>query len=114
MLVGDNRVIPPMSVTAARFSLLFDVGHFPARDHLAVLADDASAREPGEAEEVSAIRRAVQDGHALYQADRYTSVARKLPGLLRLLIVHAVLLDYSSKVSHSSTRGPRVTVPFAT
>jgi tetratricopeptide (TPR) repeat protein len=32
---------------------------------------------------VSAIRRGVQDGHALYQADRYTSVARKLPDLLR-------------------------------
>ncbi|MGW1720783.1 helix-turn-helix domain-containing protein [Streptomyces sp. NPDC002156] len=39
--------------------------------------------EPGEAGEVSAIRQGVQDGHALYQADRYTSVARKLPGLLR-------------------------------
>ncbi|UIX33503.1 helix-turn-helix domain-containing protein [Streptomyces sp. GQFP] len=39
--------------------------------------------EPGDAGEVSAIRQGVQDGHALYQADRYTSVARKLPGLLR-------------------------------
>ena len=39
--------------------------------------------EPGEAEEPSSIRQRVQDGHALYQADRYTSVARKLPDLLR-------------------------------
>lgn len=39
--------------------------------------------EPGEAGELSAIRQGVQDGHALYQADRYTSVARKLPSLLR-------------------------------
>ncbi|NGO06745.1 helix-turn-helix transcriptional regulator [Streptomyces sp. HC44] len=43
----------------------------------------APLSEPGEAGEVSAIRQGVQDGHALYQADRYTSVARKLPGLLR-------------------------------
>ncbi|MFB6556294.1 helix-turn-helix domain-containing protein [Streptomyces sp. NPDC056405] len=39
-------------------------------------------RSLGEAEE-SVIRQGVQDGHALYQADRYTSVARKLPSLLR-------------------------------
>ncbi|MFD7020550.1 helix-turn-helix domain-containing protein [Streptomyces sp. NPDC059928] len=38
---------------------------------------------PNEAKEPSAIRQVVQDGHALYQADRYTSVARKLPDLLR-------------------------------
>lgn len=30
-----------------------------------------------------AIRRRVRDGHALYQADDYTAVARKLPDLLR-------------------------------
>ncbi|MFI9391726.1 helix-turn-helix domain-containing protein [Streptomyces bauhiniae] len=38
--------------------------------------------EPGEVEEPAAVRRRVQDGHALYQADRYDSVARRLPGLL--------------------------------
>ncbi|QFQ99917.1 helix-turn-helix transcriptional regulator [Streptomyces phaeolivaceus] len=43
----------------------------------------APLSEPGEAGELSGIRQGVQDGHALYQADRYTSVARKLPGLLR-------------------------------
>ncbi|WP_309031009.1 helix-turn-helix domain-containing protein [Streptomyces alfalfae] len=43
----------------------------------------APLSEPGEAGEPSVIRQGVQDGHALYQADRYTSVARKLPGLLR-------------------------------
>ena len=43
----------------------------------------ASLSEPGAAGELSAIRRSVQDGHALYQADRYTSVARMLPELLR-------------------------------
>lgn len=43
----------------------------------------APLAEPGEAENPSVIRQGVQDGHALYQADRYTSVARKLPSLLR-------------------------------
>ncbi|ASQ95532.1 helix-turn-helix transcriptional regulator [Streptomyces sp. 11-1-2] len=43
----------------------------------------APLSEPGEAEEPSSIRQRVQDGHALYQADRYTSVAQKLPDLLR-------------------------------
>ncbi|MEU5630944.1 helix-turn-helix domain-containing protein [Streptomyces rishiriensis] len=39
--------------------------------------------EPGEAEEPSAIRQGVQDSHALYQADRYGAVAKRLPSLLR-------------------------------
>ncbi|MGW0942379.1 helix-turn-helix domain-containing protein [Streptomyces sp. NPDC002623] len=40
--------------------------------------------EPGDApEEPSAIRRGVQDSHALYQADRYGAVAKRLPLLLR-------------------------------
>lgn len=43
----------------------------------------APLAEPGEAAQPSDVRQGVQDGHALYQADRYTSVARKLPGLLR-------------------------------
>lgn len=43
----------------------------------------APLSEPGEAAEPSSIRQRVQDSHALYQADRYTSVARKLPSLLR-------------------------------
>lgn len=43
----------------------------------------APLAEPGEAADPSVIRQGVQDGHALYQEDRYTSVARKLPALLR-------------------------------
>ncbi|MFD4553265.1 helix-turn-helix domain-containing protein [Streptomyces sp. NPDC058469] len=43
----------------------------------------ASLAEPAEAEDPSAIRQGVQDGHTLYQADQYTSVARALPKLLR-------------------------------
>ncbi|MFF5128254.1 helix-turn-helix domain-containing protein [Streptomyces syringium] len=38
---------------------------------------------PAEAAHLSALRREIADTHALYQADRYGSVARKLPGLLR-------------------------------
>lgn len=37
----------------------------------------------GPAEELSVMRREIEDGHALYQADQYGSVAKKLPGLLR-------------------------------
>ncbi|AIA03132.1 helix-turn-helix transcriptional regulator [Streptomyces noursei] len=39
--------------------------------------------EPAEAGSLSAMRHEIEDGHALYQADRYSSVAKKLPGLLR-------------------------------
>ncbi|MFB6571832.1 MULTISPECIES: helix-turn-helix transcriptional regulator [Streptomyces] len=39
--------------------------------------------EPAEAGSLSTMRREIEDGHALYQADRYSSVAKKLPGLLR-------------------------------
>jgi hypothetical protein len=43
-------VIAPVSVTAAGLSLFFDVPDLAAGRHLAVLADDASASEGGEAE----------------------------------------------------------------
>ena len=43
----------------------------------------APMTELNEAEEPSIIRQGVQDSHTLYQADKYTSVARRLPGLLR-------------------------------
>ncbi|MFF9477922.1 helix-turn-helix transcriptional regulator [Streptomyces sp. NPDC014733] len=39
--------------------------------------------EQAEAGALSTMRREIEDGHALYQADRYSSVAKKLPGLLR-------------------------------
>ncbi|WEH33910.1 helix-turn-helix transcriptional regulator [Streptomyces sp. AM 4-1-1] len=43
----------------------------------------APLSEPGEAREPRAVLQGVQVGHALYQADRYTSVARALPSLLQ-------------------------------
>lgn len=43
----------------------------------------APLSEHTEAAEPSAIREAVQDSHALYQADRYRAVAKRLPPLLR-------------------------------
>ncbi|AZS72328.1 transcriptional regulator [Streptomyces lydicus] len=43
----------------------------------------APLSEPGEAEAPSVVRQGVQDGHALYQADRYDAVAKRLPPLLR-------------------------------
>lgn len=39
--------------------------------------------DPGQAESLSQIRQRVEDGLALYEADRYDSVAQMLPGLLR-------------------------------
>ncbi|MBI0293233.1 helix-turn-helix transcriptional regulator [Streptomyces sp. PRKS01-29] len=39
--------------------------------------------EPGRAEDLSDLSRRIEDGHALYHADRYDSVARMLPRLLR-------------------------------
>ncbi|MFJ5678222.1 helix-turn-helix domain-containing protein [Streptomyces sp. NPDC093097] len=39
--------------------------------------------DPGEAGELSALRRGVQEGHALYWADQYGAVAKRLPALLR-------------------------------
>ncbi|WP_327702211.1 helix-turn-helix domain-containing protein [Streptomyces decoyicus] len=39
--------------------------------------------EPGAVEVPSVIRQGVQDSHALYQADRYGAVAKRLPSLLR-------------------------------
>jgi transcriptional regulator with XRE-family HTH domain len=43
----------------------------------------ATLTDPGEPADLSSLRRDVGDGHALYLADRYSSVAKKLPGLLR-------------------------------
>ncbi|MBB5120005.1 transcriptional regulator [Streptomyces eurocidicus] len=37
----------------------------------------------GEARELAELREGIADGHALYHADRYGSVAKRLPGLLR-------------------------------
>ncbi|MYU54104.1 MULTISPECIES: helix-turn-helix domain-containing protein [Streptomyces] len=43
----------------------------------------APLSDPGEAGELSELRRGVQEGHALYWADQYGAVAKRLPGLLR-------------------------------
>ncbi|MEU4898043.1 helix-turn-helix domain-containing protein [Streptomyces sp. NPDC021722] len=39
--------------------------------------------EPGRPQDLSDLSQRIEDGHALYHADRYDSVARKLPRLLR-------------------------------
>ncbi|MCC3776184.1 helix-turn-helix domain-containing protein [Streptomyces sp. UNOB3_S3] len=49
--------------------------------------------EPGEANELSVLRRDIADTHALFHADRYGSVARRLPGLLRSAEATASLLE---------------------
>ncbi|MFD9910073.1 helix-turn-helix transcriptional regulator [Streptomyces sp. NPDC059063] len=43
----------------------------------------APMTDRGEVEALSALRSATADAHALYWADRYDSVAKRLPGLLR-------------------------------
>jgi|ERR1700730_18194027 len=45
-----NRVVAPVSVTAAGLSLFFNVPDFAAGRYLAILADHAPAGEGGEAE----------------------------------------------------------------
>lgn len=67
------------------------VGDESNRQHLAELRSalmppvglTAPLTDLGEAWELSTLRRGVEDGHALYWSDRYGSVAKKLPGLLR-------------------------------
>ncbi|MFD8589105.1 helix-turn-helix domain-containing protein [Streptomyces sp. NPDC059637] len=39
--------------------------------------------EEAEPPDLTAVQREINDGHLLYQADRYDSVAKKLPGILR-------------------------------
>ncbi|MDF3291981.1 helix-turn-helix domain-containing protein [Streptomyces silvisoli] len=43
----------------------------------------APLSDPGEAGELNALRRGVQESHALYWADQYGAVAKRLPSLLR-------------------------------
>ncbi|WP_307843051.1 helix-turn-helix domain-containing protein [Streptomyces triculaminicus] len=43
----------------------------------------APLTDPGEASDLSLLQREIADGDALYQADRYGSVAKRLPWLLR-------------------------------
>ncbi|KPC62436.1 helix-turn-helix domain-containing protein [Streptomyces chattanoogensis] len=57
------------------------------------IALSAPLSEPVEAGELSSIRQGVQDGHALYQADRYGAVAKRLPSLLRTSEAAASALD---------------------
>ncbi|MFI1182701.1 helix-turn-helix transcriptional regulator [Streptomyces sp. NPDC020799] len=44
---------------------------------------DAALCDHGEGRALPELRAHIEDGHALYHADRYGAVARKLPGLLR-------------------------------
>jgi transcriptional regulator with XRE-family HTH domain len=56
----------------------------------------------GEAPELGSLRRGIEDGHALYWADRYGSVAKKLPGLLRGTEAAVAALDGEEK-QHAMT-----------
>lgn len=47
----------------------------------------------GEAGNLSTLRADIKDGHALYHADRYGSVAKKLPALLRSTEASVMLLE---------------------
>ncbi|MFF3122889.1 helix-turn-helix domain-containing protein [Streptomyces sp. NPDC057908] len=49
--------------------------------------------EPEGAVGLASIRRDIDDSHALYQADRYDSVAKRLPGILRAAEAAVVLSD---------------------
>lgn len=57
----------------------------------------APLAEPGEAQEPSMVRQGVQDGHALYQADRYDAVAKRLPPLLRSSEAAVAILEGEEK-----------------
>lgn len=79
-------------------SALFDtespapvVGDESSRQHLAELRRalmppvglSATLNELGDGDDLATLRRTIGDGHALYHADRYGSVAKMLPRLLR-------------------------------
>jgi transcriptional regulator with XRE-family HTH domain len=57
----------------------------------------APLAEPGEAQPPKAVRQGVQDGHALYQADRYDAVAKRLPPLLRSSEAAVAILEGEEK-----------------
>lgn len=54
----------------------------PRRTLMPPIGLAAPLQAPGEVKEPTAIRQGVQEGHALYQADRYGAVAKRLPSLL--------------------------------
>ncbi|MFF3326898.1 helix-turn-helix domain-containing protein [Streptomyces sp. NPDC002889] len=49
--------------------------------------------EPEQAVPLATIQRDIDDSHALYQADRYDSVAKKLPGILRAAEAAALISE---------------------
>src|SRR5207302_3466443 len=63
--VRRDRVIPAMRVAAAALAFFLDVGHFAARRHFAVPADDAAAGECGEAEKPDETHLRVPPGRKL-------------------------------------------------
>lgn len=70
--LGDDRVVPPVAMTAATLAFFFDVLDFPARGDLAIASDDASASEGGETEQpnetVHKLRPFIEPGSKLRAA----------------------------------------------
>ncbi|WP_370421432.1 helix-turn-helix domain-containing protein [Streptomyces sp. QH1-20] len=58
----------------------------------------------GAAAELSVLRREIADGDALYQADRYGSVAKKLPGLLRASEASVVVAEGKQRLQAKIVR----------
>ncbi|GGV69182.1 hypothetical protein GCM10010277_79170 [Streptomyces longisporoflavus] len=54
---------------------------------------DEVLTEPAQMTELHLIRRDIDDSHSLYHADRYDSVAKKLPGILRAAETAVVLSE---------------------
>jgi len=71
---GRNRVIAPVTVTAASLALFLDVRDFAAGGHFAIAADDASAGERREAEKPNETVHAVLpcDRSAIYMPLRFS------------------------------------------
>ncbi|MFI1254226.1 helix-turn-helix domain-containing protein [Streptomyces netropsis] len=63
----------------------------------------APLTDPGEASDLSLLRREIADSDALYQADRYGSVAKRLPKLLRST-------EATVSLAEGEERGPAMTV----
>lgn len=65
----------------------------------------APLTDHGEAGELPIMAREIEDGHALYHADRYGSVAKKLPGLLRSAEAAVLALEGEEKQQAMIMRG---------
>ncbi|MEU5048511.1 helix-turn-helix transcriptional regulator [Streptomyces sp. NPDC021096] len=65
---------------------------------------DAPLAVPGETGDLSVLRRDIADTHALYEADRYGSVARRLPNLLRCAEATALTLEGEEEQQATTVR----------